>query len=545
MKTILGLLILFTSVTLTSVHAQDDYYGGRSRKSVEYKECETNGDYLIKAVRKRWYGTKYGVSDLNQKDIFPAEFEKVYVFSNGGFLLFDGYKTLLVGKDFSIQKSFDGYIGESNGYFVAIGKINTQYPLEVFDLNGNSLLEKLKLDMNAGYYVSPLSRDEEKNAGLFIVTKEEFSGRRTAALFDVPNFRWVTEFGDQQFLAHGKGLLVIKNGVRNPRAYEYNEYYDRGYEVSDEILEKDFEADYYENGKKVSSYKNAYLMYRDILVCKNESGKFGAIDKDMKQIVPFEYDLPANFERARFSKCIVLAKGGESFVFDEKGTPLFNHGFQSIQPLARTAFQVQKNNKFGIINSAEVEIVPVKYDSITYASRYVLGKIGTTWDVLKVEDLNKTTTVLTGLTNVQILQGGMFAVQKDKKWALMSEEKNLSFEYDDIQMCGDRMIYKSGDKYGFLSYEGKAASKALFEAIIPETENLYVVCVKGKYGVVELDGDMEKVKITEKIPAKYDFVMRDRNEYYYGGYGFIVFDRNTGKSEVKEVSYRDSYRERY
>ncbi len=544
MKIILSLLVVLSSALATSVSAQD-YYGNRSRNSIEYLACTTNSDYLIKVDHKRYYSASYGIVDLNKKEIFPAAFEKVYVFANGAFLLYDGYKTIHVDKDFSILKSYDGYIGENNAYFVAIGKRNTQFPLEVFDLNGNSLLAKLNLDMSVGYYVTPLINDEEANNGLYVVTKDERSGRQTAALFDVPNFRWVTDFNTYQFIPYGTGVLAIKDHIKNPRRDYYGRY---DYSVYEEFNFNDFKlpdskfnADYYENGKKVKSFNDAYLMYKNTLVFKNESGKYGIVDKNLKTIVPFEYDLTANFTPNSYLKFAILSKGSENFLFNEKGTQILKQGYQKITPLGGNVFQVQKNNKYGVITSAEKEIIAIKYDSLNYSYRYILGMVGNTWEVLKIKKEDELTVAQSGLTSVQILANGDLALEKDKKWALMSGDGNTSaFAYEEIQLCGERYVYKTDNKYGFLSDEGKPLSKPMFEAILYETDNLYIIRSKGKYGVIELESDTEKIKINEKIAAKYDFISRDRS-YYYGDYSFIVLDRSSGKSEIKEISSGDRY----
>jgi hypothetical protein len=545
MKIILSLLIVLSSVLVTSVSAQEDYYGSRSRNSIEYKACPTNGDYLIKIDRKHYYSDSYGIVDLNKKEIFPAAFKNVYVFANGAFLLYDGYKTIHVDKDFSILKSYDGYIGENNTYFVAIGKRNTQFPLEVFDLNGNSLLAKLNLDMSVGYYVTPLVKNEEANNGLYVVTKDERSGRQTAALFDVPNFRWVTDFDTYEFIPYGAGVLAIKDRIKNPRRdyysrYGYGDYYEGDFEDS-KLPDSKFDADYYENGKKVKSFNDAYLMYKNTLVYKNESGKYGIVDKNLKTIVPFEYDLTGDYTPNSYLKFAVLSKGGQNFLFDEKGTQILKQGYQKITPLGRNVFQVQKNNKYGVITSDEKEIIAVKYDSLNYSYRYILGKVGSTWEVLKIKNEGELTVAQSGLSSVQILANGDLALEKDKKWALMSGDGNTSaFAYEEIQLCGERYVYKTDNKYGFLSDEGKPLSKATFDAILYETDNLYIIRAKGKYGVIELESDTEKIKINEKIAAKYDFITRDRS-YYYGDYSFIVLDRSSGKSEIKEVSSGNRY----
>lgn len=545
MKIILSLFVIITSGLLTNAFAQDDYYGNRSRNSVEYEACATNGDYLIKVDHKRYYSVSYGISDLNKKDIFPATFEKVYVFANGGFLLFDGHKTIHVAKDYSILKTYEGYIGESNPYFVAIGKLNTQFPLEVFDLNGNSLLARLNLDMSVGYYVTPLSTDPESNDGLFVVTKDERSGRQTAALFDVPNFRWVTEFDNYSFIKYGSGVLAIKNQVKNPRRSYYYGYDYRDYEERDRdevsLPDSRFDADYYENGKKVKSFEDAYLMYQNALIYKNESGKYGIVDKNLKTIVPFEYDLSANFTPNSYLKFAVLNKGAESFLFNEKGNQVLKQGYQKISPLSRSVFQVQKNNKQGVITSDEKEIIAIKYDSLIYSYSYVIGKTGNTWEILKVKEEMDISVMQTGVADVHVLANGDLALKKEGKWALMNGGgKTSAFTFDEIQICGERYIYKLDGKYGFLSDEGKPLSKPAYESILFETDDLYIVRVKVKYGVISVDTENDKFKLTEKIAAKYDFIARDQN-YYYGDYSFVVLDRNSGKTEIKEVSYRDRY----
>ena len=212
---------------------------------------------------------------------------------------------------------------------------------------------------------------------------------------------------------------------------------------------------------------------------------------------------------------------------------MLSGNYQAIKSLARGVYEVKLNNKYGIITADQREVLPVKYDSVVYLKQYLLAKTNMGWEMLKVNEQKTLTTVFSGINSFKLLSNGYLVLEKGGKFGLMTNEnEKVSFEFEDIDVCGNRFIYKSAGKYGFLSDEAKALSKALFESITFQDDNLYLVRTKGKYGIIEVTSDMEKIEIKEKIAAKYDFIFQEKR-YYYGGYSFVVMDRTKGTSEPK------------
>lgn len=106
-------------------------------------------------------------------------------------------------------------------------------------------------------------------------------------------------------------------------------------------------------------YEGAGAFFGGIIpVCLD--GKWGYINADGNQILPFDFEVPPGWSRVNYSECyppynasdgyIVVFKSGEYAMFDSSGEPVIDFGvFEEIRPVYEGMCWAKQNGKWGVL----------------------------------------------------------------------------------------------------------------------------------------------------------------------------------------------------
>ena len=213
------------------------------------------------------------------------------------------------------------------------------------------------------------------------------------------------------------------NGNPNPEFYFFEKENIKG--LFNKNLKKIAEA-------KRDDYSSSFSLQGDYISSQNFKGKYGLIDAEGNEKIPFIYDEGLYFDRDDYS----IAK---------------------------------KNNRFGIINLNNVELVPISYQSLDPvfdqwdekpkgSANYFVAK---TEYGAKIIDLNNKT-MLSGYESIDPIFNDHFKliVQKNKKFGIVDLKNKiiLPVEYDEISNWTEygprhsKFIVKNG-KTGLIDHE--------------------------------------------------------------------------------------------
>ena len=186
-----------------------------------------------------------------------------------------------------------------------------------------------------------------------------------------------------------------------------------------------------------------------------ENGKWGYIDTTGITIFPFEFDAADNFSHGG----AWVGKDGEKYL--SKYGILYDGNDYSL----RNKQVINRKGKYGLIDSTGKEILSPEYDEIR-------------------EEGNHT---------IKVVLNGREAVLDSAN-----------------QLIKTICTYIKNNKYGFITFEGKILSKPKYEfAEITEGE-LFIVALKGKYGLVDKTQN-------EIVPCQYDYI-----EPFHGGKSLVM-----------------------
>ena len=298
------------------------------------------------------------------------------------------------------------------------------------------------------------------------------------------------------------------NGNPNPQFYNFKKGNIYGLWSKNLMIIGESREEFYDQ-----TYSNqiAYISF------KNLKGKYGLVNKDGVEKIPFEYDESLNFSGGSFSigkknnrfgiidinnkafiplqynsisqldlddqNLFIVSNKNEDKVVDLKGNIIIS-GYESIQPIfiQATKFIVQKNKKFGIIDINKKIILPLEYDEISNWTEYrpshskFIVKNGKTG---LIDDETFKITVPPIYDQFLYLNGLIFA-KKQNKAGIINEDGAVicEFVYDEIYPNeGDfygygnkepRIYAKKGNSYFQIDAKGKVLKSNLTEKFVKD-----------------------------------------------------------------------------
>lgn len=287
-----------------------------------------------------------------------------------------------------------------------------------------------------------------------------------------------------------------------------------------------------EQNKSLNKKIDYVELYQNLTIVKS-NGKFGIVQNEI--IVPFEYD--SIFVPTKDPKHIPV---GSNKTTQKRNTP---------NPLTRpnqtiSSLTVQKNNKFGLINSEGKIIYPSDNDEVFNAEQfgYYSVKKGNLYGIYFSKSKDKKHTEIEfdrisvdgygaimasknkkmGIFNLEGEQiapfeydndfiaqysGIGYRISKDKKRGIIDRQGNIIVPpiYDDVSTFSfdirDAFKVKNEEKYGIVNSEGKVIIPVEFEYIDDLNGNYLVVTPQRKVGLYDKNGNVI-------VPAKYKWIMK-------------------------------------
>ena len=320
--------------------------------------------------------------------------------------------------------------------------VRKNYKWAFFDNKGKQLSDFLYHDVQRAWKNERTTFFENGPASVKQNGKYSFLNRDLKPAFSNVVFDSATSFdSNRNAIVMNKGKFGIikddgKYGV--PLQYDLIENFKGNSNPEFYFFEKgNIEGLFNKNLKKIAEakrddYSIAFSLQGDYISSQNFEGKFGLIDAEGNKKIPFIYD--------------------ESLYFDRDDYSI-----------------VKKNNRFGIINLNNVELVPISYQSLDPvfdqwdekpkgSANYFVAK---TEYGAKIADVNNKT-MLSGYESIDPIFNDHFKliVQKNKKFGIVDLKNKiiLPMEYDEISNWTEygprhsKFIVKNG-KTGLIDHE--------------------------------------------------------------------------------------------
>ena len=296
------------------------------------------------------------------------------------------------------------------------------------------------------------------------------------------------------------------------------------------------------------------------------NGKWGFLDNNFKESIPFIYDDVTNFSGSK-----ALVKSGEWYFIDTDGNkcenlpiqpkekPEFHRGLVFAEDIDRNEYlinshgkilhvlsevdrddfrsttdnliRIKQSGKWGITDTLGNVIVPFYYENITYCSdRIILVKIDGKYGLI---DRNAEYKEIVPIKYDWIIYHAddLFSVKIDGKHGLINSKNKFLIppEYDNIGNSYEGMIkLKKDDKWGYADFRGRIRIKPVYDEVGMFYEGLSSFRTGKKWGFIDTKGK-------EVIKPEYDNVVFFRcgmakvlvgdEEFYINKQGLICSDK--------------------
>ena len=237
------------------------------------------------------------------------------------------------------------------------------------------------------------------------------------------------------------------------------------------------------------------ILYNLFVIQTSSNGDYGVIS-DKSELISSKYKkIEFNENRKEFFVTNSLGKVG---IFTENGATKINLNYDEIKMIdsENVLYLVKNNNKYGIINEKEINIVYTEYDQI---------------------GVNVTDFSSNDISNQYILFESVIPVKQNNKWGLynISGTKITEIEYDSFGCIASNI-------------KDEVANNLL---IIPEIKGI-VVCKDKKYGIVDVTGKTLLPAATDNIYS----VTNNGQDTYYTNY--TIENPNSLSSDDKTLTYK-------
>ena len=232
----------------------------------------------------------------------------------------------------------------------------------------------------------------------------------------------------------------------------------------------------------------------DVTLVAKLSGKYGIIDKEGKEIVPYEYEdikesnfgieLPQHYKIKKNNKWGMLNIANQQIVVPIE--------YDEIEENEGVICKVRSGDKWGIINlETHVQIFPCKYKEIElmyvenwneYAPPYIckVTENGRMWGIVDWKGTIISECMYEEIKNASHWMDYYFMTKHNSKWGVLdsSGKKIIDFKYDDIEFYSEnevdvyRYFVKKDGKYGLINETGKELVKCKY-ATKEEVKNTF------------------------------------------------------------------------
>ena len=251
------------------------------------------------------------------------------------------------------------------------------------------------------------------------------------------------------------------------------------------------------------------------------------IPDNTKDIFICTYDV--DYSNGNYKTKVINKKEKEIIKDYDKVEAILNYDKNEKISYEKTAFVVQKEGKYGLVNYSGKELLAPTYDSIKalYGVENSLliekeGKFGicSSEGTIIIDPIYKMIEKI-GDDN----KNGYIVVNEENKCGIIGFDKEiiLDTQYDEIKgVCGDNIYaVKENDGYVLINKSGEKIIDNEFEDIVSINKDLVVVVKDGKCGVINTSGET-------KIDFKYDSLTYTNGNYFIArqdeNYGVVALD---------------------
>lgn len=164
--------------------------------------------------------------------------------------------------------------------------------------------------------------------------------------------------------------------------------------------------------------KEYFYHHKTNFLIAQKKGKYGILDKNLKTIIPFEYDkirwynenkivvelnkkvglmdtssnwiLPLEYDDLRYvsdKRIIVAIKNKLYGIMNNKAEIVLRVEYEEITNWGKNTYLVKKNGKYGLFNRSFEEILPAIYDEIAFLQETILVRQDKKWGFLKEKNI--------------------------------------------------------------------------------------------------------------------------------------------------------------
>ena len=210
-------------------------------------------------------------------------------------------------------------------------------------------------------------------------------------------------------------------------------------------------------GKEIIPFIYDQMDYYDKILLVKATNKMGVISVDGKQIIPLSFDeVILNYEEG----LLLARKNNRWGLMDKNGKGILSFEFDSIEPVLGKII-ASKDGKKGVFNKKGKLLIPIEYDDI------------------KAPDF----------------VSGTYSVCKDGKWGVLNKDgKSITqLEYDKINdygfACGRLAVCKD-NKWGFIDRKGVEVIECKYDEVFQFfEENHCEVKLNGKKIAININGE--------------------------------------------------------
>lgn len=210
-------------------------------------------------------------------------------------------------------------------------------------------------------------------------------------------------------------------------------------------------------GKEIIPFIYDQMDYYDKKLLVKATNKMGVISVDGKQIIPLSFDeVILNYEEG----LLLARKNNRWGLMDKNGKEILSFEYDSIEPVLGKII-ASKGGKKGVFNKKGKLIVPLEYDDI------------------KAPDF----------------MSGTYSVCKDGKWGVLNKDgKSITrLEYDKINdygfACG-RLAVRRNAKWGFINRKGQEVIPCVYDEVFQFFEDNHCeVKLNGKKITININGE--------------------------------------------------------
>lgn len=306
--------------------------------------------------------------------------------------------------------------------------------------------------------------------GIFDRSKEE--GRITSksyfAVFKDNKWGVIDETGSYVIDPSYAEMIVVPNSKNDVFLCTYDVDYTTGTYKTKALNSKNEEIfTNYEQIEAIQNIdKNNNLWYEENVLRVKKDGKYGTINLDGKELLKCEYD--QIIAQPEVKNSLKISKEGKVGIADSEGKIIIEPKYKDVENLGKEnkeGFIVKdENEKFGIVDFSNNQILEAKYDGISK----VYG--------------NDLYVVMQGKDQVLVKKDGTVVL-----------EKGFDEITEVLKNAENGVVYKSSNKYGIMKQNGETTINAEYDDLKEAKTGILIAKKNGNYGIIDL-GNNTKVE---------------------------------------------------